>query len=84
MASYKFLQNTDAYVHETESDLYVPILNVDGSVPIDNRHYQEYVQWLIDGNSTLPADPDPDDLTFTEIGGVSTELAIAYSIALGA
>ena len=45
------------------------ILRVDDGIWIpkseSNRHYQEYLLWLEEGNTPLPADPLPEPEPFT-------------------
>ena len=50
--TYKLLTLNDAMVFRVEDSLYIPFDPA-------NRDYQEYLAWLAEGNTPLPADEPP-------------------------
>ena len=52
--TYK-LTNTN-YIVQIESGMWIPC-------SMDNIDYQQYLKWLEEGNTPLPADPEPEPLT---------------------
>jgi hypothetical protein len=49
LAPLNTLTNTVTAVIRTSDDLHIPIAP-------ENRHYQEYLKWVAEGNTPLPAD----------------------------
>jgi hypothetical protein len=57
MAKYKL---TDDGVYDSERHLFIPSVE-------DNRHWTEYQEWLGQGNTPDPADPEPTPPTSSEV-----------------
>ena len=53
--TYKLVKATDLYECEPHG---VRIVELNSFIPFDpaNRHYREYLEWLAEGNTPLPAD----------------------------